>query len=71
MCLFKCSRKGFGAIQVRLDDFVREFAMLGRAPSQSAYLELSAGLKGAYYGASLLSRCADHRDQLLICGFHL
>jgi hypothetical protein len=34
---FKCSPKGFGAIQVRLDDFVGEFAMLGRIASQSAY----------------------------------
>jgi hypothetical protein len=53
---FKCGRKGFGAIQVRLDDFVGEFAMLGRIASQSAYLELIAGLKGAYRGASLLRR---------------
>ena len=45
---FKCSRKGFGAIQVRLDDFVGEFAMLGRVPSQGAYFELIASLKGAY-----------------------
>ena len=48
---FKCGRKGFGATQVRLDDFVGEFAMLGRIASQSAYLELIAGLEGAYYGA--------------------
>ncbi len=51
---FKCGREGFGAIQVRLDDFVGEFAMLGRIASQGAYLESIAGLKGAYYGASLL-----------------
>jgi hypothetical protein len=37
-----------------LDDFVGEFAMLGRIASQSAHLELIAGLKGAYRGASLL-----------------
>jgi hypothetical protein len=28
-------------------------------------------LKGAYYGASLLPRCADYGDELLICGFHM
>jgi hypothetical protein len=54
-----------------LDDFVTEFAMLGRIPSQGAYFELLVGLQGAYYGASLLSRCAHHRDQLLIWAFHL
>ena len=54
----KCGRQGFGAIQIRLDDFVGEFAMLGRIASQGAYLELIAGLKGAYYRASLLTRCA-------------
>ena len=56
MRLCKCRLKGFGAIQVRLNDFVGEFAMLGRIASQGAYLELIAGLKGAYYGASLLPR---------------
>src|SRR6266567_34126 len=68
---FKCGREGFGAIQVRLDDFVTEFAMLGRIASQSAYLELIAGLEGAYYGASLLPRCADYGDEFLICAFHM
>src|SRR6266446_10563041 len=68
---FKCSRKGFGAIQVCLDDFVGEFAMLGRIASQGAYLELIAGLKGAYYRASLLPRCAHYGDELLICAFHM
>ena len=68
---FKCSPKGFGAIQVRLDDFVGEFAMLGRIASQSAHLELIAGLKSAYYGASLLPGCADYGDELLICAFHM
>src|ERR1700730_11024173 len=29
-----------------------------------------AGLKGAYYGASLLPRCADYGDHFLICAFH-
>jgi hypothetical protein len=37
---FQCCRKGFGAIQVRLDDFAGDFAMLGRIASKSAYLEL-------------------------------
>src|SRR4029077_9016023 len=50
----KCRLKGFWAIQVRLNAFVGEFAVLGRIASQCAYLELIAGLKGAYYGASLL-----------------
>src|SRR6266481_4836457 len=68
---FKCRRKGFGAIQVCLDDFVGEFAMLGRIASQGACFELLVGLQGAYYGASLLPRCAGYRDQLLICAFHL
>jgi hypothetical protein len=27
-------------------------------------------LKGARHGASLLPRCADYSDQLVICGFH-
>jgi hypothetical protein len=67
----KCSPKGFGAIQVRLDDFVGEFAMLGRIASQSAYFELIAGLKSAYYGASLLPRCADYGDEFLIYAFHM
>jgi hypothetical protein len=67
----KRSRKGFGAIQVRLNDFVGEFAMLGRIASQGAYLELLAGLKGAYYGASLLPGCADYGDHFLICRFHV
>src|SRR5260370_11519184 len=67
----KCGRKGFGAIQIRLDDFVGEFAMLGRIASQGAYLELIAGLKGAYYRASLLPRCAHYGDELLICAFHM
>src|SRR5216684_257575 len=49
-----------------LDDFVGEFAMLGRIASQSAYFELIAGLKSAYYGASLLPRCADYGDEFLI-----
>jgi len=68
---FKCKRKGFGAIQVCLDDFVGEFAMLGRIASQGAYFELLVGLQGAYYGAPLQSRCADHRDRLLTCAFPL
>ncbi len=67
----KCGWKGFGTIQVCFDDFVGEFAMLGRIASQGAYLELIAGLKGAYYGASLLPRCADYRDELLVCSSHI
>jgi len=67
----KCGRKGFGTIQVRLDDFVGELAMLGRIASQGAYLELIAGLKGADYGASLLPGCADYGDRFLICAFHM
>src|SRR6266436_6370562 len=67
----KCGRQGFGAIQIRLDDFVGEFAMLGRIASQGAYLELIAGLKGAYYRASLLPRCAHYGDELPICAFHM
>src|SRR5438045_1787605 len=68
---FKCGRKGFGATQVRLDDFVGEFAMLGRIASQGTYLELIAGLKGAHDGASLLPGCADYSDKFLICTFHV
>jgi Winged helix DNA-binding domain len=59
MRALKCGPKGFGTSQVRLDDFVGEFAILGRIAGQSAYLELIGGLKGANYGASLLSGCAD------------
>jgi hypothetical protein len=58
-------------MQVRLNDFGGEFAMPGRIASQGAYLELSAVLKGAYYGASLLPGCADYGDELLICGLHM
>src|ERR1700758_5611062 len=71
MRAFKCGPKGFGASQVRLDDFVGEFGMLGRIASQSAYLKLIAGLKGAYYGASLLPRCAVYGDELFVCAFHM
>jgi hypothetical protein len=67
----KCRLKGFGAIQVCFDDFVGKFAMLGRIASQSAYLELIAGLKGAYHGASLLPGCADDGDDFLIRGFYM
>jgi hypothetical protein len=45
--------------------------MLGWIASQGAYLELIAGLKGAYYGASLLPRCADYGDRFPICAFHM
>src|ERR1700693_3014719 len=68
---FKRSLKGLGAIQVRLGDFVGESAMLGRIARQGAYLELIARLKSAYYGASLLPRCADYGDHFLICAFHI
>src|SRR5260370_22196144 len=67
----KCRLKAFGAIQVSLNHFVGEFVMLGRIASQGAYLELIAGLKGAYYGASLLPRCADYGDELLVCSSHV
>jgi hypothetical protein len=30
--------------------------------AQTAHLELAVGLEGAYYGASLLPRGADHCD---------
>jgi hypothetical protein len=39
MRALKCGPKGFGACQVRLDDFIGELAMLGRIASESAYLE--------------------------------
>ena len=68
---FKCWLESFGAIQVSFNNFLGEFAMLGRIASQGANLELIAGSKGAYYGASLLPRCADHGDELLICEFHV
>src|ERR1700740_336424 len=68
---FKRGRKGLVATQVRLDDFTGEFVMLGRIARQGAHLESIAGLKGAYYGASLLPRRADYGDELLICAFHM
>src|SRR5215469_273046 len=68
---FKCSPKRFGAIQVRLDDFVGEFAMFGRIASQGAYLELIAGLKSPCDRASLFPGCADYGDEFLICAFHM
>ena len=40
-------------------------------PCQRAYLELIAGLKGAYCGASLLPCCADYGDEFLICPVHM
>src|SRR5580704_709019 len=67
----KCGWKGFGTIQVGFDDFVGEFAMLGRIASQDAYLELIACSKSPYYSASLLPRCADYRDELLVCSSHM
>jgi len=36
--------------------------------TQSAHLELAAGLQGTYYCASLLPRCADHGNQFFIVG---
>ncbi len=45
--------------------------MLGRIARQGAYLELIAGLKSAYYGASLLPGCADYGDEFLFCAFHM
>src|SRR6267378_1154054 len=58
-------------IRQRGPDKVVDTGILGWIPSQGAYLELLIGLQGAYYGASLLPCCADHRDHLLICAFHL
>ena len=40
--------------------------MLAWIAAQSAYLELAAGLQGTDNSASLLPRCADHGDQLLV-----
>jgi hypothetical protein len=68
VCSFKCSFKGFRAVQIRLDGFLGEVAMLAWISSQSAYLELAVGLQGTYHCASLLPRCADYRDQLSVIG---
>ena len=66
MCPFKCSFKGFRAVQICFDDFVGEFAMLAWIAAQSAHLELAAGLQSTDDSASLLPRCADHGDQFFI-----
>jgi hypothetical protein len=66
VCSFKCSFKGFRAVQIRFDDFLGEVAMPAWISSQSAYLELAAGLQGTYHCASLLPRCADYCDQFVI-----
>jgi hypothetical protein len=58
-------------IQICFDDFVGAFAMLGRIASQGAYLELIACSKSPYYSASLLPRCADYRDELLVSSSHM
>jgi hypothetical protein len=67
----KCGCKGFGTIQVCFDDSVGELPMLGRIASQGAYLELIACSNSAYYSASLLPRCADYGDHLLVCLSHV
>src|SRR5579872_5635639 len=67
----KCLLKSFGTIQVSLDDFIGEFATLRGIASQRAYLELIACSKGANYGASLLPRCADDRDEFLFGSSHV
>src|SRR6202030_1359607 len=36
----KCWLQGFGALQVRFNDFVGKLPMLGRIASQGAYLEM-------------------------------
>src|SRR5690242_707733 len=71
MCPFECGCKRFGTIQVSFDDFVGKFAMFGCIASQCAYLELITCSKSPYYCASLLSGCADYRDELLICSSHM
>jgi pimeloyl-ACP methyl ester carboxylesterase len=48
--------EGFRAVQICFDDFLGEFAMLAWIASQSAYLELAAGLQGTCHGTSLLPR---------------
>ena len=68
MCPCKCSIEGFRPVQICLDDFLGEFAMLAWIAGQSAHLELAAGLQGTHNSASLLSRCADHGDQFSIVG---
>src|SRR6266545_3969906 len=53
-------------VDICLDDFLCEFAMLVGIASQCAHLELSAGLQGTYDSAALLPSCADHGDQFPI-----
>src|SRR4029434_3479656 len=65
-----CKRglEGLRAIEIRLDDFVGESAVLAWMAGQRTYLELALGLEGAHDRASLVSRGADHGDQLLAVG---
>jgi hypothetical protein len=68
ICPCKGSIEGFRPVQICLDDFLGELAMLAWIAAQSADLELAAGLQGTHNSASLLSRCADHGDQFSIVG---
>jgi hypothetical protein len=64
----ECSFEGFRPVQICRGDFVGEFAMLAWIAGQSADLELAAGLQGTYNSASLLARCTDYGDQILVVG---
>src|SRR6266478_4254979 len=68
MCRFKCGLESLGVVEVGFEDFVGQSAVLGWMASQRAHLELALGLEGTHDCASLLPRCADHRDQLLAVG---
>jgi hypothetical protein len=68
MCPCECSFKGFRPVQICRGDFVGKFAMFAWIAGQSADLELAAGLQGTYNSASLLARCTDYGDQILVVG---
>jgi hypothetical protein len=54
--------EGFGAIEIRFDDFVRQPVMPTWMASQGTYLELALGLQGTYDCAALLSCVADRLE---------
>src|ERR1700741_2468145 len=62
----ECSFEGLRPVQVRLDDFIGQLAMLARIAAQRAHFELAAGLQGADDAASLLASGTHYRDQFPI-----
>ena len=60
--------EGFRTAQVGFDDLVAEPTMLARMAVQRAYLELAAVSQATHHSASLLSRCTDDGNHLVVGG---